>query len=106
MEITAADEPIHAGWLTVELKTMADVEQFNTSEFRDKFDEVFEGRGYESPRFDDDMKLPYLEVVEKDGAMYVLYREDGYYETDRAPLPALVSIWSYDMNVVSLEAVE
>ena len=106
MEIKTTDEPIRAGWLTIELNTTADVEQFNTRKFRDEFDDAFVDREYESPRFDDDMKLPYLEVDEQDGAMYVFYREDGWNVTDRVLLPASVSIWSYDMNVVSLDAIE
>lgn len=102
MKITAVDEPIHAGWLTIELESAADVETFNSCEYRHKIDQVFRDKEYEAPRFDDDARLPYLDVDEKDGTVYVTYSEDGWCETARAALPASVSIWSYDVSAIDL----
>lgn len=100
MQITTADEPIHAGWVTVELKTAADVETFNSSAFRDEIGQAFRDEKYESPRYDDE--IPYLEVLADGGTISVIYKEDGWYETDRATLPATVSIWSFDSSIISL----
>lgn len=107
MRIKTIDEHIKAGWVSVLVETAADVEMFNSDEFQEKIDDAFAQKDYNPPRYDDDWKTPWLEVVNgRDGAMHVAYREDGVGETDRALLPAEVSVWSYDRCTISLNPVQ